>query len=157
MRFVRSSSNQFFIHVLHAPALDQDQYALGFLDIEQVCNSVCWDYVWQVLDKIGLCQNYLKWIKLLYQKAVARVQTGRYVSTEILLQRGTRPGCPLPPLIFALAMEPLTCHLRQTLRRWGIQVGHTVHLVSLYTDDAMIHLRQPDISGSILLNVMREF
>ncbi|KAJ1131330.1 hypothetical protein NDU88_009667 [Pleurodeles waltl] len=56
-----------------------------------------------------------------------------------------------------MAVELLACHLHQTLRGWGITVNDTAHIVSLYADDAMIYLRQPDISVLILLNVMQEY
>ena len=79
------------------------------------------------------------------------------IRSNSLTQRGTRQGCPLYPLLFAVAMEPVACRLRQVLQRRGIQIGQTSHVVSLYADDDIIYSRQPDISAPIMLNVMAEF
>ena len=56
---------------------------------------------------MGFSANFLAWAKLSYNNPEARVHTGAVVSQSVPTERGTRQGCLLLPLLFALAMEPL--------------------------------------------------
>ena len=125
-------------HVYHSPVLQNDAYALAFLDIEQAFDSISWDYLWMVLKGINMGDDYMQWIKLLYAGAEVRVWTGGLVSDSFPLGRGTRQGCPLSPLLFALAIEPLANTLRRVMGPWGIQIGEIRHVLSLYADDALL-------------------
>lgn len=43
------------------------------LDNEKVFNSVEWNYRFAVLTRMGIPQNFLKWLHLIYLKPTARV------------------------------------------------------------------------------------
>ena len=58
--------------------------------------------------KIGFEDSFISWIKLLYSHPTATVITNGQQS----LGRGTRQGCSMSPLLFAIAIEPLDIALR---------------------------------------------
>lgn len=64
------------------------------------------------MDTFGLGSGFISWVKLLYSSPVASVQTNNVLSPSFQLHRGTRQGCPLSPLLFAIAIEPLAIWLR---------------------------------------------
>ncbi len=53
-------------------------------------------------------------IKTLYHSPAASVITGNIISPSFPLQRGTRQGCPLSPLLFCLSLEPLAQAIRKS-------------------------------------------
>lgn len=68
------------------------------------------------------------------------------VTGAIPIEKGTRQGCPLPPLLFILAIEALAIKIRQD--RWikGIKADDTEFKMKSYADDVVItvsDLRKP--------------
>uniref|UniRef100_A0A672RLN0 Reverse transcriptase domain-containing protein n=1 Tax=Sinocyclocheilus grahami TaxID=75366 RepID=A0A672RLN0_SINGR len=50
-------------------------------------------------------------------------------------ESGTRQGCPLSPMLFALSLEPLA----QKIRQDQISIKDTQHAISLYADDILLY------------------
>lgn len=71
--------------------------------------------------------------------------------------RGTRQGCPLSPLLFALAIEPLavSLHKRSTIK--GIQRGDIEQSFSLYADDMLVYLSHLLTSLPALTELLNDF
>ena len=131
--------------------------ALVALDIEKAFNTLGWSYLWEVLNRMGFGPKFLSWIKLLYDRPAARVRLGTALSKVIPIERGIRQGCPLSPLLFALAMEPLAIRLREVLSEQGIKIGDVMHIISLYADDALVYVKDPRTAITILMDTMEEF
>lgn len=66
------------------------------------------------------------------------------MSTNI--KRGTRQGCPLLPLLFVLALEPLAEAIRSHPDIKGIEVADCPHNFFLFADDILLTLTFPRIS-----------
>lgn len=60
------------------------------------------------------------WVKLLYSSPLASVKTNSINSEYFSLYCGTRQGCPLSPLLFAIAIEPLAIAFRSNHNITGI-------------------------------------
>lgn len=52
------------------------------------------------LDRFGFGESFIKWIITI--SPTAQVITNRIISQPFTINRNTRQGCPLPPLLFAL-------------------------------------------------------
>ncbi len=48
-----------------------------------------------------------------YKSPTASVVTNGFISKPFNLSQGTRQGCPLSPLLFALYIEPLVASIRK--------------------------------------------
>ena len=73
------------------------------------------------------------------------------------LGRGTRQGCPLSPLLFAIAIEPLAIALRQSVEFSGIVRHGLTHKLSLYADDLLIYTSNPVASVPYIVSILNQF
>lgn len=96
----------------------------------------------------------LNWISAIYTPPTARVRVNGVTSNAFPITNGTRQGCPLSPLFFALSLEPFLCHVRLNPDITGVSINHTQCKVSAYADDLMFSLSNPTNS---LPNLLREF
>ncbi len=102
------------LNVVHSPASESIPEVIVSLDAEKAFDRVEWNNLFAVLDKFGFGSKIISWIHLLYQQPKAAVVTNKIASQYFSLSRGTLQGCPLSPLLFVLAIEPLSSVLRSS-------------------------------------------
>lgn len=88
---------------LHVPSENLGNRAILSLDAAKAFDSIEWNFLWHCLEKFSFGPQFIRCIQLLYAAPVARVQVNGHISAPFSLQQGTRQGCPLSPLLFALA------------------------------------------------------
>ncbi|XDV21742.1 hypothetical protein PO909_026766 [Leuciscus waleckii] len=113
--------------------------------------------VWSGSKKYGYGDNFINWIRLLYASPQASVHTNDNRSTYFWLGRGTRQGCPLSPLLFALAIEPLSIALRSSLLLQGVVRSGILIKLSLYADDLLLYVSNPIPNFPVILSMLQKF
>lgn len=132
--------------------------ALMALDASMAFDSIEWSYLFMVLEKFGFGPRFCSWVRLLYEQPLAKVRVNGIVSRTFSLRRGTRQGCPLSPLLFALALEPLAHWVRRDAAFWGLASTDTwEEHISLYADDVLLYMARPYHSIARILHIFDLF
>lgn len=110
----RSSSNNIrrLLNVIELSQKCNSDTLILSLDAEKAFDCVEWPYLFYSLQRFGLGDHFIRWVRLLYSAPLAAVVTNGHDNFPLL--RGTRRGCPLSPLLFAIAIEPLA----QAVSHW---------------------------------------
>lgn len=145
------------LHILHHIQENNIEACLVSLDAEKAFDSVSWPFLYKVLERFGMDNIFIRGIRTLYNKPSAQIKINGYLSDTMILERGTRQGCPLSPLLFALYIEPLAQWIRQTQSIKGISINGEDHKVALYADDVLVYLNNPLNSLPKLMVLLETF
>ncbi len=127
------------------------------LDAAKAFDCVEWEYLFETLRRFGFGENFINWIRTLYDTPYGCILTNGLMSDMFQLHRSTRQGCPLSPGLFIIALEPLAQKLRNHPLIHGVTVGNKQHKLLLYADDMLLVLTQPNISIPALLYCIDTF
>lgn len=145
------------LNILHSDHSTVTPEVIVSLDAEKAFDRVEMGYLFRILNKFGFGPYFQSWVRTLYSSPVSSVRTNNTTSAYFPLQRGTRQGCPLSPLLFDLAIEPLAIALRANNDFSGIMRDGISHKVSLYADDLVLYISEPENTIPIILGILRSF
>lgn len=117
------------------------------LDMAKAFDSMEWRYLWRCLEGYGFGPRFLTWVQLLYQAPTDKVVANGWPSQVFDLSRGMRQGCPLSPLLYALASEPLAMSVQA-----NPEIRGKTEKISMYADDILLYLATsgPSLQGRTL-------
>uniref|UniRef100_A0A3Q3FAB3 ribonuclease H n=1 Tax=Labrus bergylta TaxID=56723 RepID=A0A3Q3FAB3_9LABR len=126
------------------------------LDAEKAFDRVAWNFLFSVLHSFNVGLNFIEWIKSIYKNPKAAVITNDAPSEYFSLTRGTRQGCPLSPLLFAMVVEPLASCVRDNINIKGLKIEDNEHKILLYADDIIVYITDPENSTSHLYSTIKQ-
>ena len=131
---------------------DDTESALISLDQSKAFDRVDHRFLASVLETAGFKPEFRRWISVMYHNSQAVVQVNGRRSGVIAIERSVRQGCPLSPLLYVLALEPLQRRLRDEgtspALRGILFVGRLAARVSAFADDVTVFVsRLQDIEA----------
>jgi len=85
------------------------------IDLSAAFPSISQEYLFKVLERQGVPKCFRDAIKCFYKNNQHFTKMDGEVSESFLVQSGVRQGCPMSPVLFALALDPFLEHLRRHL------------------------------------------
>ena len=93
------------------------------MDIEKYFDSLDHNFLLTVLEKVGLGNNFISWIKILLSNQESCVINGESTTNYFKLERGARQGDPISAYLFIIALE-------------GLKIFHYCFFYTAYADDS---------------------
>ncbi|KAL6076002.1 hypothetical protein STEG23_007609 [Scotinomys teguina] len=150
---IRKSVN--VIH--HINKLKEKNHMIISLDAEKAFDKIQHPFMMKVLERVGIQGTFLNIIKAIYSKPTANIKLNGEKLKAIPLKSGTRQGCPLSPYLFNIVLEVLARAIRQHKEIKGIQIGKEEVKISLFADDMIVYLSDPQNSTKELLQLINTF
>lgn len=139
---------------------DKGRHQEGLLlstDLQKAFDSVSWPYLFDVMGHWGFGQRFMGLLSALYSFLEARVCLQGYYSEPIKIARGTRQGCPLSPLIFAIAIETLAIAIRTHQDIQGVSCGPQTHKCALFANNLLLFVTSPTTSLPNICALLADF
>uniref|UniRef100_A0A670JM19 Reverse transcriptase domain-containing protein n=1 Tax=Podarcis muralis TaxID=64176 RepID=A0A670JM19_PODMU len=130
---------------------------LIFVDAEKAFDNICWTFMKKNLQGMGVGQGFENGIGAIYSKQKAKLIVNNVVTEEIPIEKGTRQGCPISPLLFITVLEVLLNMIRGDQLVKGVQVGARNYKLRAFADDLVLTLQQPDTSTKRVLELIEIF
>ncbi|CAI5770213.1 Uncharacterized protein PODLI_1B033253, partial [Podarcis lilfordi] len=86
---------------------------LIFIDAEKAFDNISWMFMKRNLEGMGVGRGFENGIEAIYSEQKAKLIVNNVVTDEFKIEKGTRQGCPLSPLLFISVLEVLLNMIRK--------------------------------------------
>ena len=124
--------------------------ALLFLDQEKAYDRVSHEYLEEALRKVGIPEDFISWIRMLYSDASVRLFTNGHTGGRIPILCGVRQGDPLSCILFVLVIEGLARYIATSPAMKGVAVGNLWLKSLMYADDTVVVIRNQEEADAIM-------
>ena len=120
------------------------------IDQEKAFDKVDHDFLYKTMEKIGLCNTFIKFIQILYNTSI--IINNGFLSSLIHLQRGLRQGCPLSLPLYVIQGEVTTINVNQNKNINRIKIPNKTNEIKMsqYADDSNFLLREQESVAKVI-------
>lgn len=110
-----------------------------------------------LIKKLNLGEKFGNAIEAIYNHQTTTLINNNDISKPINIEKGTRQGCPLSPLLFILVLETLLKQIQKDLNIKGLQIKNYTYEYRAFADNIMFLTEQPEKSLIYLLEKIQEY
>ena len=122
--------------IMMLTALSQPRGSAGFFDFQAAFPSVAHDFLMAALRAAGLPGWLTRFVEYLYEHNNCKMVVGGKLHTGFSSHAGIRQGCPLSPILFAVAVDVLLRRLRAKVP--GVELRAFADDVAAVVSDLML-------------------
>ena len=126
------------------------------IDFEKAFDSLKWGFINKCLQVFNFGQWFRSYVDVLYSDICAAVLNNGHISHWFYPEKGVRQGCPLSPYLFILAVETLSCNIRDSENVQGIQIDNCEIKITQLADDTTCFVKDKT-SLPHLLDILKQF
>lgn len=127
------------------------------LDQKAAFDNVSHKYLFHVLEELNFGPFFLNAVNTLYTDAVCQIKVGTLLTSEVMIRKGIRQGCPLSGGLYSISTEPFLSSCRRLMEGTGFPLVRNFHLtVSAYADDFSFYISK-DSDFPVLQRVYNVF
>jgi hypothetical protein len=127
------------------------------LDPDKAFDTIQHPFMVKVLERSGIQDPYLNIVKAISSKPLSNIKLNGEKLEAIPLKSGTRQGYPLSPYLFNIVLKVLARTTRQQKESKEIQIEKEEVKISLFADNMIVYLSDPENSTRDLLNQINNF
>jgi len=130
------------------------------LNIAKAFDTIRWDFLQEVLEKMGFGNKWRAWVSTLLLTSNSAVLLNGAQDKWFKHRTGLRQGDPLSPMFFILAMEPLQLMLNKATEEGLLtpNCNRNAKLrISLFADDSAIFWNPVSEEVQAVNNILRSF
>ena len=125
------------------------------IDAEKAFDKIQYPFMIQTLQKMGIEGTCLNIVKVIYDKPTANIILN--VWYPFPLRPRVRQGCTFSPLLFKIVLEVLATAIREEKEIIGIQIRKEEVNLSLFANEILLYIENPQDSIRKLLEIISEF
>jgi exonuclease III len=85
---------------------------IAFLDFRKAFDTVCRDFLLQVMEVMGAGTGFLNWTRLMFSDSTATAMVNGFISDPVHFQAGVKQGDPLSSVLYLYVGQALLCWLK---------------------------------------------
>ncbi len=135
---------------------------LAFLDFKKAYDRVDRGWVRRCCRALGCGPRALRWVDVLLAPRTARVMYNGWLSRPFLVGNGVPQGDPLSPLLYIIALQPLSAALRDAVARGSLRPvltaeGRALPPAHMLADDVSLALESVEQVEVAMVQCVRPF
>ena len=126
------------------------------LDYTKAFDSIDFGFIFKTFETFNFGEKYQSWLKTIYTNGKSCISNNGNLSETFDIERSTRQGDPISPLVFILGLELLLVTIRSDENIKGIRIENNEIKLTAYADDASYFLKDRS-SVENLLHIVQAF
>ena len=132
------------------------------VDYEKVYDSVRWDFLFDMLQKLGFHSKWVRWVRGCLESSSISMLVNGSPTEEFKPSRGLRQGDPMAPFLFLVVAEGLVGLVRQASKQnmlTGVKVGRREIECSMlqFADDTLFLCEDSFLNVFTIKTILRCF
>jgi hypothetical protein len=147
------------IHFMKSKTRGKKGEAALKLDISKAYDRIEWDFLKDMMIKMGFSQKWIDWIMLCIETVDYFVNVNGHMVGPVVPGRGLRQGDPLSPYLFIICAEGLSALIKQAEYRGelhGAKICKNAPIIShlMFADDCFLFFKATVTEATILKNIL---
>ena len=126
------------------------------LDYTKAFDSMDFQFIFESFKTYGFGEKFQMWIKTLYNGGKRCITNNGNLSEIFSIERSTRQGDPISPIVFILGLELLLVSIRSDYNIKGIKIENNELKMTTYADNVSYFMKD-DTSAMMFLEKIEAF